>query len=285
MYCRQGLFGSRRTLTALLYPIQLMPVFTDQTGRQIVLNAPPRRIVSLVPSQTELLFDLGLQERIVGITKFCVHPSRALQTKTVVGGTKQLRTETIHRLQPDLIIGNKEENRREDIEELEQRYPVWISDIATLNDALTMIRAVGVLTQTQAQAETIACEIADRFAELTDKQPRQRVLYLIWRKPWMAAGKHTFIDEMLRRGGWDNALTESRYPTLDESAIARIAPDWVFLSSEPFPFGEKHIAELRATVPYAKIALVNGEMFSWYGSRLLHAATYLANLHKQLGNG
>lgn len=255
-----------------------MSTYTDQMGRGVVLAAPPRRIISLVPSQTELLFDLGLQERVVGITKFCIHPAEALKSKTVIGGTKQFRMEEIHRLQPDLIIGNKEENYREGIEALAQHYPIWMSNIFTLDDALAMILNIGALTQTEARAASIAQEIANGFAALSAKSTIQRVLYLIWRKPWMAAGKQTFIDEILQRGGWQNAVSENRYPELSAADIRQLAPDLIFLSSEPFPFQEKHITELQMILPHAKILLIDGELFSWYGSRLRHSAAYLAEL-------
>jgi ABC-type Fe3+-hydroxamate transport system substrate-binding protein len=260
-----------------------MLTFTDQMGRQVAIAAPPRRIVSLVPSQTELLFDLGLYDRIVGITKFCIHPAEAVKGKTIIGGTKRFRIDVIHRLQPDLIIGNKEENDKEGIEELARHYPVWISNVYTLDDSLAMIRAIGKLTQTEAKAATIAKEVETGFAALTTYQTAQRVLYLIWRKPWMAAGKQTFINEILQRGGWQNAVTASRYPELSEADIRALSPDLVFLSSEPFPFGDKHIAELQQILPHAQILLVDGELFSWYGSRLRHSAAYLAELRGQLG--
>ncbi|MCS7019209.1 MAG: helical backbone metal receptor [Bernardetiaceae bacterium] len=257
-----------------------MPIFIDQMGRSVAVSTPPHRIISLVPSQTELLFDLGLQARIVGITKFCIHPPEALKRKTIVGGTKHFRMELIHRLQPDLIIGNKEENDKGSIEELSKHYPVWMSDIATLEDALNMIEAIGKLTQTEEIATAIARKISIAFADLAKPPYRQRVLYLIWRKPWMAAGKQTFIDDMLQRGGWENAITAPRYPVLTDWELHNLTPDWVFLSSEPFPFQEKHLTELRAILPHAKMLLVDGEMFSWYGSRLQYSAAYLKKLQQ-----
>src|SRR5438105_265149 len=125
-----------------------MAVFTDQLGNQLHIDQHPRRIVSLVPSQTELLFDLGLQEEVIGITKFCVHPYHWHQTKTRVGGTKDIKLEVIDQLKPDLVIANKEENTREQITSLQSLYPVWISDVNTLQDALEMIRSIGEITGT-----------------------------------------------------------------------------------------------------------------------------------------
>src|SRR5689334_18071707 len=123
-----------------------MPSFTDQIGRTISLNKTPRRIISLVPSQTELLYDLGLSDEVVGITKFCVHPEEWFRNKPRVGGTKQLNMDIIHHLQPDLVIANKEENVREQVEELASHYPVWVSDINNPDDAYWMMKELGSIT-------------------------------------------------------------------------------------------------------------------------------------------
>lgn len=260
-----------------------MQVVIDQMQRQVALPALPQKIISLVPSLTELLYELGLSQRIVGVTKFCVHPAQARKTKTIIGGTKQFRMEVIHHLYPDLIIGNKEENYREGIESLSLHYPVWMSDITTLEDALQMILSIGNITGTEAKAFALAENIRQKFVLLKEKTAfcsRPRVLYLIWRRPWMAAGKNTFIDDMLQWAGWQNVLALPRYPVLTEKQMTELAPDWVFLSSEPFPFGQKHIAELRPLLPKARFQLVEGQMFSWYGSRLLHSADYFASLQR-----
>lgn len=259
----------------------------DQMGRTVHGPVRPQRIVSLVPSQTELLFDLQLAGRIVGRTRFCVHPAGQVQGVTVVGGTKQFRFDVIDRLQPDLIIGNKEENYPEGILRLAQTYPVWMSDVITLADALAMIRAVGRLVGRTEQADALAADIAARLDALPAVHPALRVAYLIWQKPFMAAGAGTFIDALLARCGLHNVFDQparGRYPsvTLDDLAAAR--PDVVFLSSEPFPFREQHARALRAQLPAAVIRLVDGEMFSWYGSRLRLAADYLAHLVAELND-
>lgn len=238
---------------------------------------PPRRIVSLVPSQTELLADLGLSDAVAGITKFCVHPRAWRTSKTLIGGTKNFRFDVIDSLSPDLIIGNKEENYAEGINTLRARYPVWMSDIVSFADALSMIRSVGALTDRAAGGDALAGRIETAFASL-QRFGGERVLYLIWRKPWMAAGPGTFIHSMLGLLGLHNVVTESRYPVLTQAALQALAPAYVFLSSEPYPFREQHIAELRAAIPLAKPMLVDGEMFSWYGSRLLQAPGYFNNL-------
>lgn len=251
----------------------MQKTFIDQLGRSISIPWPPRRIISLVPSQTELLADLNLAEEVVGITKFCVHPNDWFRNKTRVGGTKQYRMEVIKQLQPDLIIGNKEENEQQQIEDLMTHYPVWMSDIYTLEDAVEMIRSIGDLTNRVDQAASMAQQIEKAYTTLeTDlmKLPAKRVAYLIWKNPWMAAGRHTFIHHMLQRIGLINIFDDQdRYPAFDLDILAQKKPEFIYLSSEPFPFKEQHIQELQDICPQAQIQLVDGEAFSWYGSRLL----------------
>ena len=236
-------------------------------------------MVSLVPSQTELLFDLGLGERVVGVTKFCIHPPEARQTAVIIGGTKNFDFEKIAALQPDLIIGNKEENYREGIEQLAAKYPVWLSDISDLPQALAMIRQVGILTATQVAAEKMATEIAASFAALAVPQPLVSAAYFIWRKPYMVAASGTFIDDMLRRAGFRNVFAGlGRYPAVTAAQLAAAAPARILLSSEPYPFQEKHLAEFQQICPAARVQVVDGELFSWYGSRLLKSAAYFREL-------
>jgi ABC-type Fe3+-hydroxamate transport system substrate-binding protein len=248
-------------------------VVIDQVGRKVKIPNQPQRIVSLVPSQTELLCDLGLDERVAGITKFCVHPTKWFRTKTRIGGTKQLNFESISALNPDLIIANKEENNKEDIERLAKDYPVWVSDINNLDSALEMIRLVGKVTSTD--GSELVLEIERNFQQLKPIYPEQKTLYLIWKDPYMSAGSDTFIHDIMKRCGFENAISESRYPKLSEEAISELNPDLVLLSSEPYPFKKKHIQELQQLLPNAEIKLVDGEMFSWYGSRLNLVPSYL----------
>lgn len=252
-------------------------VLTDQMGREITVPINPQRIISLVPSQTELLFDLGLEDRVVGRTKFCIHPKEKCVNTPVVGGTKQFRMETIHQLKPDLIIGNKEENYQEGIEELANDYPVWMSDIVDLEDAYEMMMAIGALTQTTTQTAEMVTTIKGGFASLA-ALPKRSALYLIWKKPYMAAGKNTFIDVVMGAAGIENCLQDSRYPELDEAQLKNLNPDLVLLSSEPYPFKQQHIEALQAYFPTAHIRLVDGELFSWYGSRLQYTPNYLSEL-------
>ncbi len=268
-----------------------MPAFTDQTGRTVLLKTTPQRIISLVPSQTELLFDLGLDESVVGITKFCVHPPEWFYTKTRVGGTKKLHMDIIHQLQPDLIIANKEENVKEQIEECAKNYPVWVSDVNNLADAYEMIEQIGIITDKKKQAKKIADKIKKNFAELqtTNHNPdshREQACYLIWNDPYMTVGGDTFIHSMLEAAGFKNAFkNQKRYPeiTLEELKTKNLKT--LFLSSEPYPFKQKHIDELQPLLPHTKIVLVDGEMFSWYGSHLQYAPGYFKELQKTISNG
>lgn len=257
----------------------------DQLKRPIEFSFPPKRIISLVPSQSELLWHLGLEEELVGITKFCIHPNEMFHSVARVGGTKEINFEAIKKLQPDLIIANKEENEQQQIEELCKQYPVWISDIYTLSDSLEMIRHVGEITGRQSQAEGLVHAIKDRHQRFKIENVKFKILngtvaYLIWKNPYMAAGHHTFIDFMLGECGLKNVFTDqkSRYPEVTTQMLIDKNPEIILLSSEPYPFKQKHIDELKTHLPNTKILLADGEMFSWYGSRLLKAFDYFEKL-------
>ena len=241
----------------------------------------PVRIISVVPSQTELLFDFGLDEEIMGLTKFCTYPADKVKQKTLVGGTKTLNLSTIHGLNPDFILANKEENTREQIEALRQRYTVHVTDVNTLPDALTMIREVGALVGKRAEADALANRIETTLVPLP--QPSGlTVAYFIWRKPYMVAAADTFIHAMLEQAGFRNAFVgQTRYPVVSAEELKTAQPDLIFLSSEPYPFGQKHMVELQAICPSARIRLVDGEVFSWYGSQLLRASDYFRNLRTE----
>jgi ABC-type Fe3+-hydroxamate transport system substrate-binding protein len=259
--------------------------FKDQLNQTITINQPPKRIISLVPSQTELLFDLGLTDEIIGITKFCIHPKDKFKTTAKIGGTKKLNLQKIIDLKPDLIIGNKEENQKEDIEALMQLFPVWMSDIYNLEDALEMIKNVGELVNRKDEALKIAQETQANFNQLIKEisnLPKKKTLYFIWKDPYMMAGKQTFINEMLGYCNLENIITQSRYPSIEESDFNKFNPEVVLLSSEPFPFKEKHIKYFSHIWPNAAVKLIDGEMFSWYGSRLLKSAPYFQNLKQSL---
>lgn len=258
--------------------------FTDQMGREVVLNFPPKRIISLVPSQTELLFALGLNDEIVGITKFCIHPQNKTTPLSKIGGTKTLNIELIKSLKPDLIIGNKEENSKADIELLMENFPIWITDVGTLEEASEMISQFGELLDREPEAAYLNHLIQSGFSDLqqlaADRTIKGKIAYVIWKDPYLFAGNDTFINDILSRIGFVNVVKSPRYPELSLSELSKLSPDTIFLSSEPYPFKEKHISEIEREMPNVKVLLVDGEMFSWYGSRLLKSVEYLFYLQK-----
>ncbi|MCK6650804.1 MAG: helical backbone metal receptor [Bacteroidia bacterium] len=261
-----------------------MLVFTDQLNRKIELPAIPKRIISLVPSQTELLYDLGLRDEVVGITKFCIHPDEWFRSKVRVGGTKKIDFEKIKELQPDLIIGNKEENEQGQIETLMKHYPVWMSEINTLKDAYDMITRIGTLVGKQQEATFLKLQIEFQFNQFiqSNTPSNKKTAYFIWNDPYMVAGSNTFINEVLKLSGLENIFSDknSRYPEVSAEELKMLQPELILLSSEPYPFKQKHMDELQVICPNAKILLVDGELFSWYGSRLIKTPDYLKDLNK-----
>ncbi|MES2330354.1 MAG: helical backbone metal receptor [Bacteroidota bacterium] len=261
-----------------------MPVYKDQLYRNVGLQGTPQRIISLVPSQTELLFDLGLDEEVIGITKFCVHPEHWFRNKTRIGGTKTVKIDLIASLQPDLIFANKEENVQEQVAALEKIAPVWVSDISNIEEAYRMMQSMGEITGTSIKANELINHIKKEFAVFDlPTQRKYRTAYLIWKDPYMSVGGDTFISDMLRVGGFENVLADqTRYPSITIAELRSKNIELVFLSSEPYPFKQKHVEELQAELPDAKIILVDGEMFSWYGSRMRYAGPYIQELNENL---
>lgn len=258
-------------------------VSTDHTGRTITLVQAPRRIVSLVPSQTELLADLGLEAEVIGITKFCIHPETWYRNKTRVGGTKDFKPDLIRSLQPDLIIANKEENDRAMLESLMNDIPVWISDVHDLPSALSMMHEVGRLCNRMHEAAKLSALVAASFDTLgahiaLKKTAQPTCIYYIWKDPWLCAGSDTFISDMLRRCGLKVVPDQVRYPEMSPSDLLPDAPELILLSSEPFPFRQEHMEDLQRLLPHSRVLLVDGEYFSWYGSRLKYAVPYFLSL-------
>lgn len=254
--------------------------FIDQLGRKIELNEIPSRVVSTVPSQTELLYYLGLDSKIIAATWFCIHPENKTKLLIKIGGTKQLKTDIILSLEPDLIIANKEENTQEQIELLAQNRPVWLSDVCTLADNFELINQIGEIFNVQHKSALLIEQIQKGLLELQNQvKSYKKALYLIWKEPWMTVGKDTFINNMMQYAGYENVINYNRYPELSFADMQKINPEVVLLSSEPYPFKKEHIVELQNILPDAEIKLVDGEMFSWYGSRVLLAIDYFKGLN------
>ncbi|WP_298479088.1 helical backbone metal receptor [uncultured Maribacter sp.] len=258
----------------------------DQLSRTIVLPSWPFRIISLVPSETELLVDLGLEEYIVGVTKFCVHPNNIRTTKKIVGGTKNVSFKKIAALQPNIILCNKEENTKEIVHTLEKEYEVHVSNVKNIVDVLHLIEQYKNLFNCKEKASKITTNIKSElanFQKFIQNKPKVSVLYFIWKNPWMLAGKGTFINSLLAINNFSNlSNTQERYPTITSEEIKQTTAQIILLSSEPFPFSNKHISEIRKLNISSKVILVDGEYFSWYGSRLQAAFTYFKELHLNL---
>ncbi|MFZ4544886.1 MAG: helical backbone metal receptor [Saprospiraceae bacterium] len=228
------------------------------------------RLLSVVPSITELLFDLGLQDHLVGRTKFCVHPQPEVRTLPIIGGTKNLKIEKITKLKPNLIITNIEENTKGDIETLSKHSEIWLTNIKTLQDNFDLISKAGQIFDRDRQANEIIEKSKITISTLS-RPIKKRALYLIWREPYMTIGADTYIHDMMAVLGYDNIFSHStRYPVVDLQNIDPRSLDVILLSSEPYPFKDKHIHEIQKLFPHIEVNLVNGELFSWYGSRLTH---------------
>lgn len=252
----------------------------DHLQRSVTIPQQPKRIVSLCPSITETLFDLGLLDRIVGTTRFCIHPLEKVAKTTRVGGTKSLDYERLHDLKPDLVIAEKEENTPEMVAALTQRYPVYVMDVVSVPSAIKMINDLGLIFGVEPAAGKLAAQIAHGFNSLQPLSVTRRTLYLIWRKPYRVAGLETYIHDILSRCNLENVggLLTGRYPELTLDTFRELNPHLILLASEPFPFRDKHRNEMQRLAATADIRLVDGEMFSWYGSRMLSAIPYLQKL-------
>ncbi len=246
-------------------------------------NRLPTRIVSLVPSQTELLYDLGLRDEVIGITKFCIHPAEWHRNKLRVGGTKDVDIEKIKAINPDLILANKEENVKEQMEALALHFPVLVTDVNNYEDALQMIQDVSRQVDRTREAADLVHNIGHAFMQRPHNSTAIPACYLIWKDPYMTVGQDTFINDMMRHAGFANVFAgQVRYPIIRVEEISNSGCKVILLSSEPYPFKEKHLSALRDLLPGIDIVLVDGEMFSWYGSRLLLAPAYFNELQQNL---
>ena len=243
------------------------------------------RIISLVPSITELLHDLESGDEVVGITKFCIHPANWFSSKQRVGGTKTVDIQLVRSLKPDLIIANKEENEKDQIEELARHCKILLTDVNDLGGAISMIKDIGCAVGKANEANKINDKIQTAFSQLKPVNPGIITSYFIWRNPYMVAGGDTFINDLMTRCGLKNCFaTMTRYPQVRFDDLAKKDCKAILLSSEPYPFKEKHIAEFTSQLPHIPVTLVDGEMFSWYGSRLISAPEYFQRLLETLHN-
>ena len=249
------------------------------------------RVVSLCPSLTELVFDLGRGDTLVGRTKFCIHPADRVGAVEAVGGTKNPKLDRIIALRPDLVLLNEEENRREDADALAAAgLALHVSFPRDAPETAAMVRDIGAALGAADAAERIAGEIVARTARVRATAAARasrgerpvRWAYLIWRRPWMAAGGDTFVTALLDQAGGENVLgtAAARYPEVTAETLRAADPDVVFLSSEPFPFAERHVEELVAEtgLPRERFRFADGELLSWHGSRTVAGVDYADTL-------
>jgi hypothetical protein len=242
-----------------------MPECSDQLGNIVSIPRNPQRIISLVPSITEFLYALGLGDRVVAITKFCIYPDEWYLTKPRIGGTKTPDIDKIKAIKPDLIIGNKEENRQEDIAALGEFAPVWMSDVNSIRDMYSMLTSLGEILGMEEESMGWITRWKTYFEENKNKGQGKKALYFIWKDPEMVVGKGTYIDAYMKAIGYANCVEMGRYPMLSD--LDELNPDVVLLSTEPFPFKETDFGYFQERFPSAQIMLVSGEEFSWYGVR------------------
>lgn len=254
----------------------------DQLSNKVFVNQPIRKIVSTVPSQTELLFFLGMENKISGITNFCTHPADKIVNICKIGGTKNLNISKIFQLKPDIIIAGKEENDKDQINKLKQLFPVWISDVNSYSDAIAMIQKLGLLFDQSDLAINLVKQIQKGFNKVRTK-PKPKIVYLIWRDPYMTVGSNTFINDIFIKIGFENLFNHlQRYPVITIDELKNSQPEFILLPSEPYPFKDIHINEFNKICPNSNVLLVNGEMFGWYGNRLAVATTYFVDLIKEM---
>jgi ABC-type Fe3+-hydroxamate transport system substrate-binding protein len=261
--------------------------YQDSLNREIVLKQTPQRIVCLVPSLTELLHDMGLERQIVGITNYCVHPVHYKATKTIVGGTKKVKYKTIKDLKPDFILCSKEENTKEMVGQLEKIAPVYVTDVNSFDEALQLIKKMGIILDRRTQSEHILDKINYRYKEYNSKfrgLKKQKVAYFIWADPWMVAGGNTFINDMIHISGFKNAYADNeRYPEINIKRMKIVAaPTLLMFSSEPHNFTDEEVFEVLRRNKETLTIYVDGQYFSWYGSRLIKAFDHFDEIHKKL---
>lgn len=266
-------------------------LLVDALGRSVPVLPSPQRIVSLVPSLTEWLFAIGLGDRVVGVTDYCVQPSvgeagAALKTKRRLRGTKNPDRAAIIALQPDIILANKEENRERDVQALAAAgLAVYVSDPRTVSDAIALLAELAGIFGVQAAAQPYIRAMRTAQQEVAARPlPRPRVLVPIWRDPWMAIGDDTYANDLLQFCGGLNVAAElaGRYPRFELELIERLRPDLILLPSEPYRFTPADLPAL-LSVWAGPCRFVDGELLTWYGPRLAQALRTFASLLQSFG--
>jgi ABC-type Fe3+-hydroxamate transport system substrate-binding protein len=263
--------------------------FYDATGAAVILPAPPRRIVSLIPSVTEILFALGAGPSVAGCTVYCTEPSDGVATKTRVGGEKNPKLDVIRELGADLVVANVEENVREHIETLRGwGIPVYVTYPRTVADGIRLVSDLGSVVGRPERGRDMAAALEAARHDVDSARagkPARRVFYPIWRGPWMTVNRDTYVHDMLALCGGDNVFGPSatRYPEVTLEDIARAAPEVILLPDEPYRFRQAHLADFDAhpdipAVRQRRVHLVDGKLATWYGPRIAAAIRVLPRL-------
>lgn len=258
-----------------------MPSIRDARGREIDFPQPPKRVVSLIPSITESLFDLGLGDRVAGVSKYCIFPEAETGKKPKIGGQKNPDFDAIAALDPDLVIVNEEENKPEHIEYFIERYRTYVTYPRKFVDAATLLDEIGVLFGVTSQTKKMAETIREVASNVSNKKRPVKTLYLIWRNPWMSINRDTFIDDLLGLFGLQNVFSDrpERYFEVSAEEIAAAKPELILLPNEPYHFLEKHKSEFVTldipAVANRNIRTVDGTYFCWYGTRSARAGEYI----------
>jgi ABC-type Fe3+-hydroxamate transport system substrate-binding protein len=259
-----------------------LTTFTDALGRRVEAPSPPDRIVSLVPSLTETLFSFGAGHRVVGVTRFCVEPADGVSGLPHVGGTKDVDITAVLRLNPDLVIANAEENRREDIEALiGAGATVIVTFPRTVSDALDELKLLAEVTCATEAASVILDDSAHAIAQPVPAPGDAVPLFCpIWRRPWMTIGPDTYIHDFIRVCGGRNIFgdSEQRYPEVSLDDVRARGPEVVLLPDEPYPFADRHVGEVIEALGPVRIYLIDGKDICWYGPRIGPAVRTLRGL-------
>ena len=238
----------------------------DDLGRKVLINTPPKRVVSLVPSLTLTLSDLGIEKQLVGITRFCIYPEHLIDSLPIIGGPKNIDVEKILWLKPDIVFAVKEENEKKQILELAKKVPVVVFDIYNPEDAFKMMKTLGEIFKKNEKAANLTLKIKHALVHFPIQGNGVRAIYLIWKKPWMAAGTKTYIGSMLKKAGFQN-IVEGRYPEINMKLMDQA--DTILLASEPYHFKEEDKQALQLLFPDKTVKIVSGELFTWFGTYLL----------------
>jgi ABC-type Fe3+-hydroxamate transport system substrate-binding protein len=250
---------------------------TDHLNRTVILKSKPERVVSMVPSLTETLADLGLAENLVAVTRFCKYPSNVVNTLPKIGGPKNINLEKIIDLKPDFVVAVKEENNKKQVLSLAEHVPVFVFDINTLEDSFDMLQLLGTIFEIQEISAQWIKRIKEKLEILKPSVVAEKTLYMIWKKPWMAAGKSTFIGSMMQVAGFNN-LISGRYPEISENEMRKA--DAILLATEPYHFNENDRKQLQEMFSGTRVIIVDGEMFTWYGTHMLKAFDYFTSFRQ-----